>query len=90
MNIDGGICIRVTSEIVLLFFNRRVEIHQLFHLCSDLRAHLPFSFEFIDNKGIVRHLMRNTAILQENEEVADLRHILLARVVDPASNARGG
>ena len=88
MNIDGGICIRVTSEIVLLFFNRRVEIHQLFHLCPDLRAHLPFSFEFIDNKGIVRHLMSDAAILQENEEVADLRHILLARVVDPASVLR--
>lgn len=87
MNIDGGICIRVTSEIGVAP-RRRVEIHKLFHLCPDLRAHLPFSFEFIDNKGIVRHLMSDAAILQENEEVADLRHILLARVVDPASVLR--
>ncbi len=74
----------MTSEVVLLLFDRRIEIHQLFHLCPDFRAHLPFSFEFIDNESIVRHLMSDAAILQENEEVADLWHVFLARVVDAA------
>ena len=71
-------------EVILFLFRRFVEILEGFHFRPHLRRTSPFPFELVEYNGRISHSPVYTAVLQENEVIADLHGILMAGIVDTA------